>query len=200
MSQTNFESSCRRRTTLQEKGRLNLPLRPLPKAVREVWISKLAEEPWPKAAKTYVPLLKPIFTSEKVPPELIWVAEVESGFDTRARSPAGAGGLFQLMPETAREYGLRTWIFDQRFKPEPAATAAAKHLHRLHARFKDWRLTLAAYNAGEGTVERCLTRHKAKTYDAIAKFLPAETQMYVPRVEAVILRREGAKLSDLKVH
>ena len=123
------------------------------------------------------------------PPRLHW----------RARSPAGAAGLFQLMPATAQRYGLRTtWPLDQRVRPEPCARAAAQYLKYLHNRFKDWRLALAAYNAGEGTVQDLLARHKARTYDAIATYLPAETQMYVPKVEATLLRREGVRLSELK--
>ena len=63
--------------------------------------------------------------------------------------------------------------------------------------FHDWRLALAAYNCGEGTVQKLLDRYKTQSYDDIAEHLPAETQMYVPRVEAVILQREGAKLEQL---
>jgi membrane-bound lytic murein transglycosylase D len=147
-----------------------------------------------------VPKLKSIFSSEGVPPELVWIAEVESSFDPRVRSPAGAAGMFQLMPATAKRYGLRTtWPFDQRLTPEPSARAAAEYLHYLHAHFKDWRLAVAAYNAGEGTVQNLLTRRTARTYDAIASKLPAETQMYVPKVEATLLRREGVKLAQLGV-
>src|ERR1041385_1974959 len=71
--------------------------RPTPQLEREVWIHKLTQRPWPKAARAYVAQLKPVFASEKVPPELVWVAEVESSFDPRARSPQGAAGLFQLI-------------------------------------------------------------------------------------------------------
>jgi membrane-bound lytic murein transglycosylase D len=171
---------------------------PGPEKEREVWVKKLAERPWPEAAKPYVPRLKPIFTGQKVPGELVWVAEVESAFDPRARSPAGAAGLYQLMPATARQYGLRTRLPDQRLRAEDNARAAAKHLQHLHAQFKDWRLALAAYNAGEGTVQKLLHRHNARTFDAIATHLPAETQMYVPKVEATLLRREGVKLDRLE--
>jgi len=135
-----------------------------------------------------------------VPPELVWIAEVESSFDPRARSPAGAAGLFQLMPATAQRFGLRSsWPWDQRLKPEPSARAAAQYLSFLHGKFKDWRLALAAYNAGEGTVQDLLTRRKAHSYDAIARELPAETQMYVPKVEAILLRREGVRLAELRL-
>ena len=128
---------------------------------------------------------------------MVWLAEVESSFDARVRSPAGAAGLFQLMPATAKSYGLKTSPSDQRLQPEDSARAAAKYLGHLHGQFKDWRLALAAYNAGEGTVQKLLERHKARTFDAIATHLPAETQMYVPKVEATLLRREGVELSRL---
>jgi membrane-bound lytic murein transglycosylase D len=125
---------------------------------------------------------------------------VESSFDPRARSPAGAAGLIQLMPATAKRYGLRTWPLDHRLRPDDSARAAAKYLDYLHTHFKDWRLALAAYNAGEGTVEKLLQKHKARTFDEIATHLPAETQMFVPRVEATLARREGLKLSQLRTH
>jgi membrane-bound lytic murein transglycosylase D len=171
---------------------------PAPQMEREVWIKKLANRPWPEAAKPYVPRLKTIFTGQKVPPQLVWLAEVESSFDPRARSPAGAVGLFQLMPATAKRFGLLTSPLDQRLRPEQSAQAAAKYLEFLHGRFKDWRLALAAYNAGEGTVQRLMKQHNARTFDAVATHLPAETQMYVPRVEATLARREGLKLSQLR--
>ena len=172
---------------------------PAPKMEREIWVKRLADRPWPDSAKPYVPRLKPIFAGQKVPPELVWIAEVESSFDRRARSPAGAAGLFQLMPATAKRYGLSTWPLDHRLRPEESARAAAQYLGYLHGEFKDWRLALAAYNAGEGTVHKLLRQHKAKTFDAIATHLPAETQMYVPRVEATLARREGITLSQLRV-
>jgi membrane-bound lytic murein transglycosylase D len=101
------------------------------------------------------------------------------------------------MPATAKRFGLSLWPRDQRYQPEPSATASAKYLKFLHDRFKDWRLALAAYNAGEGTVQKLLDRYKTDNYDAIAEHLPAETQMYVPRIEATIHQREGVSLEQL---
>jgi len=172
---------------------------PPPNEIREVWVRKMAERPVPDEAKPYVSKLKPIFAEKKVPNQLVWLAEVESSFDPEARSPAGAAGLFQLMPATARQYGLRTWPFDQRLDPEPNARVAATLLGRLHDKFKDWRLTLAAYNAGEGTVQNLMKKQRATTYDEIAPYLPAETQMYVPKVEATLKKREGITLSQLSI-
>src|SRR5262252_3847068 len=129
----------------------------------------------PAGAKPYVARLKPVFAEQKAPPQLVWIAEVESSFNPQARSPAGATGLFQLMPATARRYGLSTSPLDQRLQADDSARAAARHLVRLHQQFGDWRLAVAAYNAGEGTVQSLLKREKARTYDAIATRLPAET-------------------------
>jgi membrane-bound lytic murein transglycosylase D len=165
---------------------------------RELWFKRESTtNAWPVLAKEYVPELKPIFSAQQVPPELVWVAEVESGFDRRALSPAGAAGLFQLMPDTAKRFGLSLWPRDQRYQAEASATASARYLRYLHDRFKDWRLALASYNAGEGTVQKLLERYNGTSYDDIAEHLPAETQMYVPRIEAVLKQREGANLEQL---
>jgi len=170
---------------------------PSPAVEQNVWKAKLSEREWPKGATELVPKLKPIFTAERVPEQLVWVAEVESGFNPDARSPVGAAGLFQLMPETAKSLGLRRWPRDQRYQPKPSAQAAARYLKRLHSQFGDWQLALAAYNAGEGKVRGLLERNQAKSFEAIATQLPAETQMFVPKVEATVLRREGVALDKL---
>ena len=103
------------------------------------------------------------------------------------------------MPDMAKRFGLSLWPRDQRFQPEASATASAsaRYLKYLCDRFKDWRLALAAYHAGEGTVQKLLDHYKTDSYDAIAEHLPAVTQMYVPRVEAALLQREGANLEQL---
>ncbi|MDD5141543.1 MAG: transglycosylase SLT domain-containing protein [Verrucomicrobiales bacterium] len=183
-----------------EPGRPALPLpNPSFKTEREIWIKKVSPRPLPKGADKFVPKLKTIFAGEGVPPALVWLAEVESGFDASARSPSGAVGMFQLMPGTAKYLGLSLFPFDQRKQLEPAARAAAKNLRQLHEKFGDWRLAVAAYNSGSGTVSRLLQRYKTTSYERIATHLPAETQMYVPKVEATIQHREGLELEKLKV-
>jgi len=167
------------------------------KAESEIWVKKVAPRPWPKAAVELVPELRAIFAGEGVPKELVWLAEVESSFDARAESPVGALGLFQLMPATARQYGLSLWPFDERKQVEPAGRAAAQHLRRLYGQFHDWQLVVAAYNCGEGRVQKVMARLKEKTYAGIATALPAETQMYVPKVAATIFKRENIRLEKL---
>lgn len=173
------------------------PINPSPELQRKVWQKQVEKTPVPPKAKVYVDKLKPVFAAEKIPSELVWVAEVESGFNPEAKSPVGAVGLFQLMPETAKRFGLSLFPFDERKNPEKSAAAAARYLRILYKKFNDWQLALAAYNTGEGRVQRLLQTSAGKNFDSIATRLPAETQMYVPRIEAVLLKRDGVKLTDL---
>jgi len=190
--------------TKPTKPKPSTPGKPAPKPAnptsaqqRQVWTRVVATEPWPAEAKRYVPMLKPVFVSENVPPELVWLAEVESRFNPEARSPAGAAGMFQLMPPTAQRMGLAMRPTDQRFQAEKSARASARYLRTLHGEFHDWPLALAAYNAGDGRVRRLLAKSKVKSFDHIASGLSAETQMYVPKIEALIQRREGKALAKL---
>jgi membrane-bound lytic murein transglycosylase D len=188
-------------TPKPEAGTNAPPAAPNPsfKSEQEIWIKKISPRPLPKGADQFVPKLKTIFAAEGVPSALVWLAEVESGFDASARSPTGAVGMFQLMPATAKDLGLSSFPFDQRKQVEPAARASARYLRQLHDQFDDWRLAVAAYNAGPGTVSRLLKRHQTTSYESIAPHLPAETQMYVPKVEATIQHREGLELEKLTV-
>lgn len=173
---------------------------PAPSVKRKAWVEVFEQRPTPDLAFKQVLPLKKIFIAERVPPELVWLAEVESSFNVKAKSPAGAAGLFQLMPATARSLNLSVGLLrDERLHPEKNARAAAHYLAQLYKRFGDWRLTLAAYNAGEGRVAELLRKNKARTFDEIAHRLPSETQLYVPKVEAVVMKREGRALSDLRI-
>lgn len=164
---------------------------PSPQMQQKVWVQVIEDKAPPRLDAKQFARLKQIFREEKMPPELVWIAEVESSFDAKARSPAGAAGMFQLMPVTARELDLTVGLFrDERLDPEKSARAAARLLRRLHTRFGDWRLAFAAYNAGEGRVSELL-KHKGKTFDDIARYLPLETQMYVPKLVATLRKREG---------
>lgn len=155
------------------------------------WRKRLAGRPLPDKARDLMPALKSIFDQEGIPSALVWLVEVESSFNPEARSPAGARGLFQLMPATAQSLGLSTRLPDERTHPAKSAQAAAALLRTLHARFSDWALVLAAYNAGEGRVHRALVARQGKTFAEASSALPAETQLYVPKVLATVALREG---------
>lgn len=180
-------------------NQLRLPP-PTPQLQRTVWVRAMENRPAPPAAREHLARLKMIFAGERTPRELAWLAEVESSFNPEAESPAGAAGLFQLMPATARSLDLSVGLLrDERLDPDKNARAAARYLRELHERFGDWRLALAAYNCGPTRVAELLKKHRAKTYDAISPYLPVETQMYVPKVEATLRKREGTRLSQLGV-
>jgi membrane-bound lytic murein transglycosylase D len=160
------------------------------------WRSKVATHGMPARAADLAPRLQRIFREEGLPEALVWTAEVESTMNPAARSPAGAVGLFQLMPATARSLGLKTANPDQRLDPEANARAAARYFKRLRSRFGSWQLVLAAYNCGEGRVAKALKQADSRDYAAIAARLPLETRMYVPRVLETIRLRAGGALED----
>ena len=162
------------------------------------WEKKIARKRVPVSAAELVPDLKAIFAEEGVPPQLVWIAEVESSFDPSARSPVGAVGLFQFMPQTAQYLGLSIDPPDERKDPEKNARAAARYLKHLHNRFGSWPLTFAAYNAGQGRVAGLLKKHKATTFEEISRKLPLETRMYVPKIIATVKLREGVDVRRLK--
>jgi hypothetical protein len=128
-----------------------------------------------------------ILVEEQLPVEALSVALVESGFNPLALSPKGARGLWQLMPATARRYGLTVEAAnDHRTDPEHATRAAARYLRDLYTMFGDWELALAAYNAGEGRVARAIERAGVRDFDELSRrgLLPLETRNYVPAVLA----------------
>ena len=182
---------AREATTVRPAPPTTRPPAMAPLPYYDLWLARVRTRPVPASAAALMPRLRAAFLAEGVPPELAWLAEAESSFNPAARSPAGAKGLFQFMPDTAHGLGLSTFLPDDRTDPEKSAHAAARYLRGLHARFGEWPLALAAYNAGEGRVGRMLAARHATTFSAIASALPAETRMYVPKVCALIAVRAG---------
>jgi hypothetical protein len=136
-----------------------------------------------------------ILAEEGLPVELLAVAKVESNFNPFVVSPKGAAGLWQFMAPTARRYGLRVdAIEDERFDAAKSTRAAGRYLRDLYLQFGNWPLALAAYNAGEDTVQRAIDHAPDRDFNSInrARLLPAETRAYVPAVLKVIgsLERE----------
>ena len=131
------------------------------------------------------PLLNPILEHEGVPLEVASVVVVESGSRSSALLPKGALGLWQLMPDTARRYGLTvTSTRDDRLDIERSTGAAARYLRDLYQQFGSWPLALAAYNAGEKAVQRAIDRVGAPDFIRLSslRLLPQETRNYVPAV------------------
>jgi len=144
----------------------------------------------------YVERFRSIFEEAGLPKDLVYMAHVESAFKTNAYSRAKAKGIFQFIAATGRRYGLRidSWV-DERSDPEKSARAAAAYLKDLYAMFGDWYLALAAYNAGEGKIQRSLAQTRRNDFWSLAstRSLRAETKNYVPAILAATLIAKSPK-------
>lgn len=136
----------------------------------------------------YWPTIQDVFTAKKIPPDLGYVALVESGFSPRAVSHANAIGLWQFIPETGKRYGLQG--LDDFYDVRKSTTAAADYLLDLISIFgsRSFLLATAAYNAGEGRIMKCLRQiddpFQRRDFWEIRGCLALETQEYVPRIMA----------------
>ena len=152
----------------------------------------------------YLPMIREVFAEEGVPDDLAYVPLIESAFKSTALSRVRARGMWQFMPGTGQEYGLRqTWFVDERADPEKATVAAAKYLKSLHSFFdEDWNLALAAYNSGPGRVQTALRRAGTSDYwkvTASTRFLPRETREYVPMIMAAMIIAKNPALYGFEV-
>lgn len=129
----------------------------------------------------YFPLFEKYLAEQGMPVDIKYLSVVESALNPTAVSRAGATGLWQFMPGTGKEYGLRiNSKMDERKDPHKSTKAAIKYLKRLYDKYQDWELALAAYNSGPGRVNRAIRRGQSRNFWKIKKFLPKETRNYVP--------------------
>lgn len=149
-----------------------------------------------RRAGRYRPLIQRILAEEGVPQELIYLAQIESGFLPRAVSYKSAVGMWQFVQWRGREYGLmQTSATDDRLDPEKATRAAARHLKDLYNQFGDWYLAMAAYNCGPGCVDRAVQRTGYADFWKLRELhvLPKDTENYVPAILAVTIMAKNAK-------
>jgi membrane-bound lytic murein transglycosylase D len=147
-----------------------------------------------KRSGRYEGMIRQKLRARGMPEDLVYLSMIESGFLPSARSRAGAVGLWQLMSEIARDYGLRVDRYvDERRDPEKSTDAALRYLQDLHEHFGSWILAAAAYNSGENRVARVMREETGseKGDDAdfwrIRSHLPADTREYVPLIQAAAL-------------
>ncbi len=142
---------------------------------------------WLERSTKYLPAIRHELRVAGLPQDLAYLAMIESGYNPSAYSHAHAAGLWQFIPGTGRNYGLRidSWV-DERREPEKATKAAVAYLGALYERFGDWQLAVAGYNAGEGTVSRAIKANKraGKPTNYTALKLRSETRRYVPKLIA----------------
>lgn len=136
--------------------------------------------------------IETVFLKYNLPVQLKYLAIVESGLQTKSQSGAGARGLWQLMPVTAKELGLKiNSKTDERLHAYHSTVAAAKYLQSLYAVFGDWLLVLAAYNSGPGAVYAAIKKSGSKNYWTLQRFLPAESRGHVKRFIGIHYFFEG---------
>ncbi|WP_051190336.1 lytic transglycosylase domain-containing protein [Kaistella palustris] len=134
----------------------------------------------------YFPLFESKLDRYGVPRELKYLAVVESALNPRAGSRAGASGLWQFMPATGAQYGLRkTPYINTFYDPVSNADAGARYLRDLYKMYKDWNLAISAYNCGPGNLNKAIRLAGTRDYWKLRKYLPKETQAYVPSFVAV---------------
>jgi len=137
-------------------------------------------------------LIDSVFGRYGLPKEMKYLAVIESELNTRALSPVGARGAWQLMPQTAQLLGLKVDSNrDERIQLGKSTVAAAKYLKDLYGEFGDWLLVLAAYNAGPAPVYRAIHRSGSRDFWALEKYLPAESRGDVKRFIASHYYFEG---------
>lgn len=125
-----------------------------------------------------------------MPTELALLPVIESAFNPQALSTANAAGLWQFVPGTGKDYDLKQNMFkDERRGVLASTDAALSYLQRLYTMFGDWQLALAAYNWGEGNIQRIIKKNQAlgkgTDFESLAELMPAETRNYVPKLQAV---------------
>ncbi len=158
-------------------------------------------ERWLRRSGRYMELFRSVLQKEGLPPDLVHLVFVESGFNVNARSYAAAVGPWQFLRSTSRLFGLNVnqWV-DERKDPEKATVAAARYLKHLYSIFGDWPLAIASYNAGEGTVLRAIKSQGTTNYWDLR--LPRQTEQYVPQfMAALAISRDPVKygFSDVEV-
>jgi membrane-bound lytic murein transglycosylase D len=125
-----------------------------------------------------------------MPTELALLPVIESAFNPQALSTADAAGLWQFVPGTGKDYDLKQNMFkDERRGVLASTDAALTYLQRLYTMFGDWQLALAAYNWGEGNIQRIVKKNQAlgkgTDFESLAELMPLETRNYVPKLQAV---------------
>ncbi|MEO6050095.1 MAG: transglycosylase SLT domain-containing protein [Pyrinomonadaceae bacterium] len=137
----------------------------------------------------FMRMARRIFKEEGVPENVAWLGQVESAWKPSAYSSAAASGLWQFIPGTGSRFGLqRTAYVDERNSFEEATRASARYLKFLANRYGgNWELGIAAYNCGEGNVDRAIRRAGVANFWIAYPYLPQETRNYVPNILATIL-------------
>ncbi len=135
----------------------------------------------------FIPILTNMIAKSKIPKAFLYLAMVESGFSAEAKSKTKAVGLWQFMPQTAKNMGLKiNRYIDERRDPIKSTKVAIKYLKSLHARFGKWYLAALAYNCGEGALDRAIKEAGTDKLSVLIsnkkRYLPKESRMYLRKI------------------
>lgn len=149
----------------------------------------------------FIPTIKAVLKSEGIPEGFAYMPVIESEFKSRARSHAGAHGIWQLVPQTARNFGLKvTKKVDERRDPIKSTYAIARYLTHLHKTFGKWYLAVMAYSCGEGKLMKAIkqagTDRVTVLLDEEAKYLPRETREHFKKLMTVALQAGNDRLQE----
>jgi membrane-bound lytic murein transglycosylase D len=151
------------------------------------------------ASTVYFPIFEHYLDLYGLPQELKYLAAWESKLNPTAASPVGARGLWQMMPATARKYGLTVNSrVDERLDSHKSTEAAVLYLADLYEIFGDWTLVSAAYNCGEGRVLKAVKTGGNKDYWKLRRYLPRETMHYVPAILATTYAMQYYHFYDIR--
>ncbi len=148
------------------------------KALKAHSYAKLRTLKLHQRSQVWFPVIEPILKKYGIPDDFKYMPLVETGMKRGLYSPKGAAGLWQFMPQTARDFGLTVNSeVDERMNVRLSTIAAAKYLKDLHRQFNSWTLAAAAYNVGEGRIKRQISKQKHDDYFRLN--LNRETSKYV---------------------
>lgn len=143
-----------------------------------------------KRANRYFPIIKPIIEEMGLPADFVYLAVIESSLNPKAQSPAKAVGLWQIMPTTAREYGLEVNDYvDERYNIVKSTRAACKYLKNAYQKYGSWITAAASYNAGQKRISDELSRQLQN--HAVDLWLNDETSRYMFRLMAIKMIMES---------
>jgi hypothetical protein len=137
-----------------------------------------------KRANRIYPIVEPMLKKNGIPDDFKYMMTIESSLNITAKSPVGAAGLWQLMPQTAKQLGLEVNDdVDERYDIEKSTRAACKYIRQAYAKYGDWMLVSASYNAGQARISSLLEKQKVK--HAMDLWLVDETSRYMFRMLAI---------------
>lgn len=146
-----------------------------------------------KRANRFFPIIEPVLKENGIPDDFKYLAVIESNLDLRVTSPVQAVGLWQLMPKTAQQFGLEvTDEIDERYHIEKSTIAACRYFNSAYAKYKNWLLVAASYNAGMGRISE--EKENQQVEEAFDLYLNPETSRYIFRLLAMKQFLENPKI------